>query len=130
MILLQKGDMEDVVNPRLGRELQVVGEAVDTLHYKIWPVVFERQYGQRAIADGDHCTLVQAEPNPIAGGKLQWPVRLIMSNLQQVLGLEETVADLCKENVALLQLAIEGRHPRRTYLERRQGRRCPIIYHP
>jgi hypothetical protein len=61
--------------------------------------------------------LVQEQPYAITHHEFQLTMMLVVSRLQKVLSLEQSIFDLCKERVFVPQLAINDHHPRLPRLE-------------
>lgn len=88
MELLHEHHMEHVVNPGLGRQLEVICYRSDALQHLVGTIVARCELGVVVILDGHDHTLVKAQPHPIADLKGDCTVPTIMSILHVVLCLE------------------------------------------
>jgi hypothetical protein len=119
--------MEHIVNPRLGRKLQLVGDNIESLDHLVSPKVLRRQLGQGPVSNGLSGALVQTEPCPLTDFKFELAMLLVVCELHDPLRLKKPIAHLHKEDVPILELSIHRRHPCHARQHRKQSWRRPTV---
>jgi hypothetical protein len=110
--LLQEGDMEDIMNLSVLRQLQSIRHETDALQNFIWPEEFQPQLVLSPCSDCRCQPLVEAKPDSIAHLELELVV--------------ESLLNLSEESVGTttLEVAVVRRPPRTVWASTSTKRTC------
>jgi len=85
--LLQELDVEDIVQPGVGRELEAVGDVIDDGRDKVRPIVPGPQLPFGDAVEGGRCAMAETKPDPIPHALVNVAVMLVVEPLVDVLSL-------------------------------------------
>ena len=120
--------MEDVVQARLGRQLEAVRDGAHAFQDLERSIVARQELGRIAALDRCSRTLVEAKPRPFANLELNMAMSLVVV-LHVILSLQQAFPNVSQKRVAFLELAIQGNDASHALLVGQHGRRRPTINH-
>jgi hypothetical protein len=127
--LLQKADMEDIMETSARRKLQAVGDVVDDGADAVQPVVARVKLARGGDLKGGGCAMMEAKPHLISNLKPQLPMILVVVVLVDGLGLLETQTNVREELVSYHNRLGHRRDTRIARLVRSDRRRVMAVDH-